>query len=68
MSAQTARYDAQRTLDRPLTTLADAGRRITAEREALLHLLEVAELDVVLGTASQSLVAAVDAAKEVRRG
>jgi hypothetical protein len=67
MTATAERYDAQHTLNRPLTTLADAGRAITTERKALLHLLEVAELDVVLGIASESLVAAVDAVRVVRR-
>jgi hypothetical protein len=66
MTAIAERQDAQTTLNRPLTTLADAGHAITTERKALLRLLEVAELDVVLGIASESLVAAVDAVKVVR--
>jgi hypothetical protein len=66
MTTTTARYDVQTTLNRPMRTLQDAGRQITDERAALLWLLEVAELDVVLGIASESLVAAVDAVKVVR--
>jgi hypothetical protein len=68
MTATAERYDVQTSLNRPLTTLADAGKRITDERKALLHLLEVAELDVVLGIASEDLVAAVDAVRVVRHG
>jgi hypothetical protein len=68
MTAIAERFDAQTTLNRPLVTLADAGHAITTERKALLRLLEVAELDVVLGNASESLVAAVDAVKVVRHG
>lgn len=67
MTAIAERHDVQASLNRPLTTLADAGRAITTERKALLRLLEVAELDVVLGNASEDLVAAVDAVKVVRR-
>jgi hypothetical protein len=67
VTAIAERHDAQTSLNRPLVTLADAGHAITTERKALLRLLEVAELDVVLGIASESLVAAVDAVRVVRR-
>jgi hypothetical protein len=66
MTALTERHDAQRSLDRPLTTLAHAGRRITDEREALLHLLDVAAFEVSIGTASQPVQDAVERVREVR--
>lgn len=66
MSAVSARYDAQTALDRPLT-LADAGKRITAERDALLALFEVAEKNVYRGLGGADLARAVDAVKAVRR-
>lgn len=67
MTAQTARHDAQRALDRPLT-LADAAKRITAERKALLHLLTVAEKNVGRGLGGADLARAVKRVKAVRRG
>lgn len=48
-------------------TLADAGRRITAEHAALIALLEVAERDVSRGLGSGSLRAAAITAREAQR-
>jgi len=66
MTALTERHDAQRALDRPLT-LADAGKRIEAERKAMKNLERVADDECRWGGGSPTLRAAVIAVKEARR-
>ena len=67
MTALTERHDAQRILDRPLTTLADAGRAITAEHDALVALFKVAEKNVGRGLGGADLARAVQDVQAVRR-
>ncbi|MFD2792555.1 hypothetical protein ACFS27_03240 [Promicromonospora vindobonensis] len=49
-----------------MTTLADAGRQITAERQALLNLLAVAEKKVSRGLGGPDLARAVQDVQAVR--
>lgn len=49
-----------------LTTPADAGRQIEAERTALLHLLKVAEKNVSRGLGGADLARAVQDVQAVR--
>lgn len=66
MTALSARHDAQHALTRP-TTIADLGRRITAESKAMRALLDVAENECRWHGGSAELRAAVIAVKEARR-
>lgn len=66
MTATASRHDDQVALDRPMRTLADAGRQIKAERKALLHLLAVAERNVNRGLGGPDLAKAVARARAVR--
>lgn len=68
MTAQTQRYDAQRALDRPAMTLAEAGRRAERINSALADLFDVAERCVGRGLGDGPLREAVRAVKEARRG
>jgi len=61
-----ARHDAQRVLDRP-ATLADAGKRIKAEHDAMKNLLEIAEHEIRRGTASAALTVAARDVREAQR-
>jgi len=65
-AALSARHDAQRALDRPVMTLADAGRRAEGINSALADLFDVAERDVRTGRASAEVRAAVIGVREAR--
>lgn len=67
MTALAERHDAQRALDRPAMTLAEAGRRAERINSAMADLFDVAEQDVRMGKASASVAAAVRDVKEARR-
>lgn len=65
---QAQRHDAQTALNRPSRprTLADAGRLITAEHDAMRDLLAVVEDECRWGGGSENLRAAANRVREVQ--